>query len=221
MRLLTFQPHVGLPLPGLRPGNLITFEPGKGPYGDWRVHVRGPSVYLVSPPGWGPGLVPANYKGTDRRIYEVPRTHCYLGWVATPSDKTLDTRDWSPPCESCGNALTLADVSICVTCRDGDKPQLAEAADQTPLPPASGAMAALIERETAAAEEALAKMDERMTAGARGEAFYRSNENENDDGPIIGLNGAVIQQDEVDDAVARGILPPREPAVDKPKGKRR
>lgn len=47
----------------------------------WRVCVRGPSVFLVSPPGWTHGDSLATRK-TDGpcRAFEVPRTSCTLIW---------------------------------------------------------------------------------------------------------------------------------------------
>jgi hypothetical protein len=47
----------------------------------WRILVRGPAVFLVSPTGWAAGLARAlmDPKG-KRRTIEVPRVQCVLVW---------------------------------------------------------------------------------------------------------------------------------------------
>lgn len=47
----------------------------------WRVAIRGPAVFLISPCGWEPGkALPLLDKSGPRRIVEVPRSECVMQW---------------------------------------------------------------------------------------------------------------------------------------------
>ena len=70
------------PLPGtLGALSTVTCDNPNPKVKAWRVAVRGPAVFLVSPPGWVAGKALHEYdeKG-PRRVIEVPRTECVLQW---------------------------------------------------------------------------------------------------------------------------------------------
>lgn len=86
MKLLSISPFQSLPMPGLRHrGGAIV--PGVDAYRDWIASVRGPSVFLISPPGWVPGSAST---GTARQVFEIPRSHCHLQWEFEAGDKLED-----------------------------------------------------------------------------------------------------------------------------------
>lgn len=127
MRLTTLVPLQGLAFPGLRASQLMTIHPGVSPasYKDWRIHVRGPSVFFISPPGWQIGKAAS---GSTRIAYELPRTHCYLGWDMEPGDKLDGVSKYDPPCDGCGKPIALEDHLLCAACerkRDADVAKLA------------------------------------------------------------------------------------------------
>ncbi|MGN6107242.1 MAG: hypothetical protein ACTHU0_19195 [Kofleriaceae bacterium] len=87
------------PLPGLRAGTLTTIRIGDvhSPLSRWQFHVRGPSVLLVSPPGWQPGKDEREWEpGGARVIYELPRQGCNLHWSGEAADIGALT-NYSPP----------------------------------------------------------------------------------------------------------------------------
>lgn len=54
----------------------------------WRISVRGPAVFLVSPCGWNPANAtqPAVRKADGPvTVFEVPRTKCILRWEGVDS----------------------------------------------------------------------------------------------------------------------------------------
>jgi hypothetical protein len=59
-------------------GNIVCADPNFKVRG-FRVAIRGPAVFLVSPPGWvvGHPLASFDAKG-PRRVIEVPRSECVL-----------------------------------------------------------------------------------------------------------------------------------------------
>lgn len=68
-------------IPGIRAGAIVTIEVFNpvDSMRNWRAHVRGPAVYLVSPPGWTNGRNPSGFdKDGPCTIVELPRTECYL-----------------------------------------------------------------------------------------------------------------------------------------------
>lgn len=76
-RLIGIYPLTAISFPGVRAMQLASIEVGKGSLSDWRVSVRGPSVFFESPPGWTPNGPAA---GTKRRVYEVSRADMRLAW---------------------------------------------------------------------------------------------------------------------------------------------
>jgi len=47
----------------------------------WSASIRGPAVFLVSPPGWERGQQEAQRKHDGpRKVIEVPRAECHLEW---------------------------------------------------------------------------------------------------------------------------------------------
>jgi hypothetical protein len=72
-------------LPGIRAGDLSSLDcDNPGVLKDWRLVLRGPSVFLISPAGWGP----SENRGTKRdpkgpvTMYEIPRVDVFLQWAA-------------------------------------------------------------------------------------------------------------------------------------------
>lgn len=67
----------------------LTIETGKS---EWDVQVTDSRVFLISPPGWGPGVPTAarDAKG-PRRIFEVPRDQVGLEWES--SDGVIDATE--------------------------------------------------------------------------------------------------------------------------------
>jgi len=97
MRLVAVVSRQGIGLPGLSAAHLATLEIGKGAYHEWNVHVRGPAVFLESPPGWNPG---SNVRsGADRVVYEIPRAQVLLRWCldGTETFTGSDFTKYSPP----------------------------------------------------------------------------------------------------------------------------
>lgn len=56
----------------------------------WTISVRGPAVFLVSPPGWKSDVSPAlrNHAG-PRTVFEIPRSDCHLEWSFSAEDDAL------------------------------------------------------------------------------------------------------------------------------------
>jgi hypothetical protein len=64
--------------------NLAAAEPLTKLHG-WSVAVRGPAVFLVSPPGWDGATPYYQLKPTGPvRVMEVPRAKCVLQWEIDP-----------------------------------------------------------------------------------------------------------------------------------------
>jgi hypothetical protein len=109
MKLSVIRPFEALALPGIGAARTLTIEPGKGSFADWFAHVRGPSVFLVSPPGF------MQEDGSPRRrVYEFPRAHCHLGWDVNQADQPPTS--WSPPCAVCEQPLGISEGPMCRAC---------------------------------------------------------------------------------------------------------
>lgn len=72
-------------MPGVRAGDLSTLDcANPGSLKDWRVVLRGQSVFFVSPPGWKANenrITTRDPKGPVT-VYEVPRTDVFFQWEA-------------------------------------------------------------------------------------------------------------------------------------------
>ena len=70
-------------IPGLRPSAFSSIE-CDNPHEQlkhWRVSLRGPAVFLISPPGWMTGRRSHEWDPKGARvIHEIPRANCYLQW---------------------------------------------------------------------------------------------------------------------------------------------
>ena len=54
----------------------------------WSISIRGPAVFLVSPPGWAPGVAPdLRREGGEVHAFEIARSACTLEWVDAELDK--------------------------------------------------------------------------------------------------------------------------------------
>lgn len=82
MRLVSIQTREILILPGLRLAAHQTLKIGEGSIAKWRVHVRGPAVFLESPPMWTPASATGGPKGApgSRTVFELPRDLFSLTW---------------------------------------------------------------------------------------------------------------------------------------------
>ena len=62
-----------------------------GAAGGWTISVRGPAVFLVTPPGWQHGLAEQLRKPSGpRTVYEVPRAGVHLDWEIGPDEDALN-----------------------------------------------------------------------------------------------------------------------------------
>lgn len=88
MKLIGIIPPPGISLPGLSPRGMFTLWLGRGTYADWKVELRGPSVFLVAPPEFQTGEVkPAS---GAQRVYEIARSACHLIWDLPSGGKLED-----------------------------------------------------------------------------------------------------------------------------------
>jgi hypothetical protein len=78
-------------IPGIRPGDLSTIDCDNPPstLKDWKIVLRGGSMYLISPPGWSNReenrATKRDPKGPSV-VHEIPRTGVYLQWITTGAD---------------------------------------------------------------------------------------------------------------------------------------
>lgn len=124
MKLAVVRPFEALSLPGVRATGTMTIVPGKEGFRDWFAHVRGPSVFLVSPPGF----MQDDPKSQARRVYEVPRSHCHLGWDVDDGDTLQSLVNWSPTCASCDHPLAITEGPHCAACAAKKREREAKAA---------------------------------------------------------------------------------------------
>lgn len=74
--------------PGIRAGDLTTLDCDNPPTQlcDWKIVLRGQTVYFVSPPGWTVGENRATRQRDPKApsvVYEAPRDGVFLEWHAT------------------------------------------------------------------------------------------------------------------------------------------
>lgn len=71
-------------LPGLANVTLVKSLEPEGKFAGWQVSIRGPLLFLVSPPGWAEGnrvgLPLHERKGKQRRAFAIPLTSCVVQW---------------------------------------------------------------------------------------------------------------------------------------------
>ncbi len=67
----------------------------------WRILLRGPAVFLVTPPGWKPGLpAPARDSAGPITVYEVPRSQCVIRWEGVDGIDNVAKHDTPPMCSA-------------------------------------------------------------------------------------------------------------------------
>lgn len=93
MKLVSIIPTQTIPIPGIRANAGAVLKPGEDSLRDWTASVRGPSVFLCSPPGWRVGAAPS---GTDRVVFEIPRSQCDLVWEFAEGDGFDGVTKWDP-----------------------------------------------------------------------------------------------------------------------------
>ena len=93
MRLVSIIPTQTIPIPGIRANAGAVLKPGEDSLRDWTASVRGPSVFLCSPPGWRPNAPPV---GTERAVFEIPRSQCGLAWEFAEGDGFDGVTKWDP-----------------------------------------------------------------------------------------------------------------------------
>lgn len=78
-------------------GNVVCDRPPNQLRGGWRFLLRGPAVFLVSPPGWAPGLSinQRDVKGPST-VYEIARTRCVLRWEGVDGIDGVAKHDTPP-----------------------------------------------------------------------------------------------------------------------------
>ncbi len=77
-------------------GNVVCDRPPPQLHG-WRIMLRGPAVFLVSPPGWMPGLSPnAREKDGPSTVYEIPRISCVARWEGIEGIESVQKHDTPP-----------------------------------------------------------------------------------------------------------------------------
>lgn len=115
MKLVSIVPAVTIPVPGIRAHSGSVITPGEGAFRDWSLHVRGPSVFLCSPPGWEPGKAA---KGDERAVFEIPRAQCQCIWEMQPGDQIEDVAKHSPIAKcKCGTLLAGTPLAVrCTKC---------------------------------------------------------------------------------------------------------
>jgi hypothetical protein len=73
-------------IPGIRAGDLSSFECDNPPatLRDWKIVLRGASLYFISPPGWKVGDLRPQARDAKGSIivHEVPRDDAFLQWAA-------------------------------------------------------------------------------------------------------------------------------------------
>lgn len=94
MKLISCVPFHVLAIPGIRAPSGMTIKPGEGSWLHWSLATRGPSVFLISPPGWRPGMPP---EGDARQVFEIPRSHCHLQWEFDALDGFEGVVKWDAP----------------------------------------------------------------------------------------------------------------------------
>lgn len=81
-------------LPGIRAGDLSTLDLDNpaAPLRGWRLALRGPSVFLISPPGWNP----SNQTTPQSRnpngpviVHQIPAAEVFFHWEGSAAD--IDT----------------------------------------------------------------------------------------------------------------------------------
>lgn len=71
-------------------------DPGRHSLDGWSAYVRGPAVFIISPPGWKYGVSKDGWIGTSREMFEVPRDKVCLQWAGVVGD-IESVGKWSPP----------------------------------------------------------------------------------------------------------------------------
>lgn len=135
MKLISCVPFHVLAIPGIRAPSGMTIKPGEGSWAAWSLATRGPSVFLISPPGWRVGQPP---EGDARQVFEIPRSHCHLQWefdaldgfegvvkwdaspavVVSPADARIIVKS-SPPADSTKDTFTGREASIALDGQPG------------------------------------------------------------------------------------------------------
>lgn len=108
-------------LPGIRAGDLSTLDcANPGALEGWRIVLRGPAMFLVSPPGWTPNENRATKRDPKgpHVVHEIPRSDVYFQWTADAGEDVetvLKTGKWE------SEPLGFKPVAV-----DADKPILAQ-----------------------------------------------------------------------------------------------
>lgn len=78
MKLISLVPFTTVNILGIRTMNTVRIKPDDSNWKDWRVTVKGASVFLESPPGFRYGGGRDDSK--TRLVAEIPRAGCHLEW---------------------------------------------------------------------------------------------------------------------------------------------
>lgn len=94
MKLKTITFDKAPKIAGVRPGELgeINCENPTVPLRGWRAVIKGAQFALVSPPGWKSSGTPREWdKQGPVTVWEMPRSQCFLQWLADSETTTPDT----------------------------------------------------------------------------------------------------------------------------------
>lgn len=85
MKLISIKIEANLPFGLGSLGNIVCDAPEHKLKG-WKVDVRGPAVFLVSPPGWSPTPQPGERPTSGPvTVFEIPRIQCVMRWEGADS----------------------------------------------------------------------------------------------------------------------------------------
>ena len=87
MKLLSIICHENITILGRRAGDTTRIRPDEPAWKGWTISVRGPSVFIASPPGWRNGQ-PA--EGTARQVVQIPLSTCNVEWELAEGERVED-----------------------------------------------------------------------------------------------------------------------------------
>lgn len=87
MKILSVTPYNNVAMFNVRAGNTTRIRPGDPAWAGWTVTVRGPLVYIVSPPGWQPGKAA---EGTKRQVAQLAASQCLIEYEIDEGEKPED-----------------------------------------------------------------------------------------------------------------------------------
>lgn len=93
MKLLSLTPLPGATILGMRVSATMVFRLNEAKWAGWSFHIRGPLVFIETPPGWQVGSQAR--VGTERQVGQLPISQCYLEWRRESGDTLEQTSKYS------------------------------------------------------------------------------------------------------------------------------